>query len=360
MLADRLAQQCLQRRRKLCARDRVDLGEAQDRLTRLRELPRIERERAVHLHDVVELPNALDKIDQLWDALGGEWITTRVVDDGLDVVLARAREIREELVVPGARLLVQRQRAHVARREAQVKERRAREQDQRDHWNEHDERPAHHGCRDGVPPSAPARVRLEEREAQRFEARAEEHQKRGQECEAIEHGARDDDGAREAHRRQERALIEEHPRQSDRDGDAREGHRAAGGGHRDPDRVLGGATPAELLTEAARDEERVIDRDAQADERHDVLRVHRDVRDVREKEHARDPAHHRERADAERHERGDDRAEDEDKKDERERQGNDLSATEVVLQHRVEAVVDREDAGGLHAELVRRHLRAQI
>ena len=120
------------------------------------------------------------------------------------------------------------------------------------------------------------------------------------------------------------------------------------------------AAARELLAEAARHEQRVVDRDAESDERDDVLRVDRDAGDLREQEHAGDAAHDREQSGAERDQRRDDRAEHEEQEDQRERQRDDLRALEIGEEHLVEAVVDREDAGRLHAELVGRDLRAEL
>ena len=237
---------------------------------------------------------------------------------------------------------------------------RSREQDERDHRDEHDERPRHDRHRDGVPPAATARVGSQERQPSHLELRPEEREQRGKEGKPVEDRARDDDRARESHRRQERALVEQHPGEADRDGDAGERHGTARGRHRDRDRLARVARAQKLLAEAARDEKRIVDGHTEADERHDVLRVHRHVRDVREQVHARDAAHHRKRADAERDERRDERPEHEDQEDERERERDDLGALQVREEYGVEAIVDREHAGGLDLERVALDLGAQL
>ena len=246
-----------------------------------------------------------------------------------------------------------RERGDVVVREAQMKERRAQQEDERDDRDEHEKRPAHDRCRDRVPPSGARRVRLEDRNAPAPEVASEYGEKRGQERQAVEHRARDDDRARDAHRREERPLIEEHPGDTDRDGEAGERDRASGRRHRDGQRVVAAPTAPHLLAESVRDEERVVDRDAQADERHHVQGVDGHVGHARDEEHPGDAADDREHTDTERYESGDDRAEDDEKQDEREREGDGLGAAKVLLQDLVEPAVDREHARGLDLQRVR-------
>jgi len=109
-----------------------------------------------------------------------------------------------------------------------------------------------------------------------------------------------------------------------------------------------------------RDEKRVVDRDAEADERHDVQRIDGLRRDARYEEHPGDPADDREDADAERYKRGDDRTEDDEQEHERDRKRKRLGAAEVLLEDRVESIVDREEPGGLNTQGVGSHLCAQL
>src|SRR5206468_6398471 len=102
-------------------------------------------------------------------------------------------------------------------------------------------------------------------EPEAVHAWSEEREHRWQEREAIEDGDRDDERARVAHRSEERALVEEHPRESDRDGEPGERDRPARGRHGARDRVVDREAARELLAEAIDDEQRVVDRDAEAD-----------------------------------------------------------------------------------------------
>src|SRR5207247_159054 len=173
------------------------------------------RERALDLNDAGKLDESRAELLQLWHACSIEWTATRVRDDHLNVVLTRAGEVVEQLVVRGARLLVRRQRSDVAGRETQVQERRPREQDERDDRDEHGERTAHHRRSDGVPPAPAALIRLEDRDSQTVDARSKQSEERGKEGETVEDRARHHDRAGEAHGRQERAFVEEHPRKTD-------------------------------------------------------------------------------------------------------------------------------------------------
>src|SRR5437868_15195807 len=104
-----------------------------------------------------------------------------------------------------------------------MKERRTEHQDERDHRYEDDQRTPHDRRRDGVPPTGPGGVRLKDRDTAASEVAADDREERGQEREPVKDRARDDDRSRNAHRRQERSLEKEHPGQTDRSGQPREG-----------------------------------------------------------------------------------------------------------------------------------------
>src|SRR5207253_656487 len=118
--------------------------------------------------------------------------------------------------------------------------------------------------------------------------------------------------------------------------------------------------PAHLLAETVRDEERVVDRDAETDERHNVQGIDGYVGDARDEEHPGDPADDRKHPHTERHESRDDRSEHDKKEDQRERQRDGLGPTEILLENRVESVVDREKAGSLDAQGVGPHLGTEL
>ena len=156
---------------------------------------------------------------------------------------------------------------------------------------------SHHRCRDAMPEAAAAAA--DQRQPQRLDSRAEQREHGRQEREPVQHRDRDDDRPGQPERGQERALVEEHPRQSDRDRQAGERDRATGGRERARQRLLRADASAQLLAEPAGDEERVVDRDAESDEGDDVERVLRDVGDARQQEDATKPTDDRQHADAE-------------------------------------------------------------
>ena len=65
---------------------------------------------------------------------------------------------------------------------------------------------------------------------------------------------------------------DDHREQADRDGRARDDHRAAGVGHRLDERRLDVCALAQLVAEAEDHQQRVVDRDPEADERDQELR----------------------------------------------------------------------------------------
>ena len=218
--AHRLRQECLDLRRQLRPWLRIEGGVVR------RLQARIEGHRTVHPLHVRHLGDALRELGQRRNAVGCEWIATRVVHDDADVRDVRAREVGAELVVRGARFLFRRQHRDVARRQAEPQERRSRQKDERDDRQQDDDRSAHDRGRDRVPPTAPACVRLEDRHAKPVDVRPEDREERGEEREPVEDRARDDDRSRDAHRGQERPLVEEHPGETDGDGEPGEGDRA--------------------------------------------------------------------------------------------------------------------------------------
>ncbi len=93
----------------------------------------------------------------------------------------------------------------------------------------------------------------------------------------------------------------------------------------------GTSRPAcELLAEAVDDEQRVVDRDAESDQRHDVGREHRDVGDVGEREHDRQHDRDHEQRQQQRHDAGDEAAEHDDEHDQRQRARDQLGAHQVA------------------------------
>ena len=166
-------------------------------------------------------------------------------------------------------------------------------------------------------PHAVERAQPRQRQAARVDAGPERDQQRREEGEGGEYGEPDDDGAADAHRRQERSLEEEQGAQSDGDCEAREDDRVSGRVERGDQRVVPARTPLELVPVATDDEQRVVDRHAEADQRGHVDRVHGDVDHVGERGDGRHAGDHGERADADRQRRCGHRAEDGDQHQQR-------------------------------------------
>ena len=188
------------------------------------------------------------------------------------------------------------------------------------------------------------------RQAQPVDPRAKHRQQRRQEGEAVDDGNPDDDRSRSTHRGQEGALEEQHRGQPDGHRDSGEGDGAACRGHRDRERLFAGFACGELVAEPADDEQRVVDRDGEADERDDVDRVLRHVGEAPEEERAAHAADDREHADAQRQQCGDDGREDQNEHEQRDGQGHHLAALNVRLERGVERVVERHLPRGDHRQ----------
>ena len=179
---------------------------------------------------------------------------------------------------------------------------------------------------------------------------SEDREHRGQQRDRVQHGDGDDDRAGDAHRHQCGAGVEEQAGEADRDGEAAEHDRAPRGGHGGAERVLDAVPRAELFAEPRDDEQRIVDRDPEPDQRHDVHRVRRDIDDVRERERRAHAAEHREDADAEAQQRGDAGGEDDDEQDQCEWERHHLGPAQVAREIRVEVVGERDVTGRGDAE----------
>ena len=107
-----------------------------------------------------------------------------------------------------------------------------------------------------------------------------------------------DQHAAVAHRAQERQRQRDQREQADRDGDAAEHDRAAGGLHRPLHRLVAAAAVRALLAPARDDDQRVVDRHAEPDQRDQELDDRRDGGQLGQPEqqqegrHDRDDRHH--------------------------------------------------------------------
>ena len=163
----------------------------------------------------------------------------------------------------------------------------------------------------------PLATRRRGQQADAVDARPERRQQRGQERDRRHHRDRRDQHPADPDRADERQRQHDHREQSDRDRRAGDDHRAAGVRHRLNERGLDVAAVAELVAEAEDHQQRVVDRDAEPDERDQELDDDRDVREVGEHPDEREGVEDRRDRDRDRHQHRRQRAEDEEEDDER-------------------------------------------
>ena len=224
---------------------------------------------------------------------------------------------------------MRRQHVHVAVGKPQLQERRRRDDKERHSRDEHHDRALHDPVGETGPKTPAAGCAPEPRYPQAVHAWADDRQHRGEECERVEDGDSDDDRAGRAHRRHEGALEEQHRRQADGDRQTGERDRAARGRHRGREGALATLAAGELVAEPVDDEQRIVDRDAESDQRDDVERVLRYVGEAVQEERAADAADDRQDAHAQGQAGSDDRREDQDEKDEGDGKRDVLGALKV-------------------------------
>ena len=129
-----------------------------------------------------------------------------------------------------------------------------------------------------------------------MDLRPEHGEERGEERQREHDRERDHDGAPHPHGPEKRAPEEHEPTEPCSHREAREAHDASRAFERTRERLRIVVPGRDLFAVAAQGEERIVDGDAEPDERADVDRVLRDVDDVREPEHHGDPADDGQRA----------------------------------------------------------------
>ena len=162
--------------------------------------------------------------------------------------------------------------------------------------------PAHDRLGDARPDAALAvGAQADQRHAQPQQAAAEDRQQRGQQRQRR--GDRDerDEQPADAHRADERQRDQHQAGEPDRDRRAREEHGVAGRAHRRAQRLRRVRAAEQLLAEAVDDEQRVVDRDRDADQRDEVRHVDRRRREPCNPVHDPQRAGDRARREDERH-----------------------------------------------------------
>ena len=244
-------------------------------------------------------------------------------------------------------------------------EERAGDREQRGDRDDHDQhRAAHHRVGQGRPTAAVGGGQgtvAAPGQAAGVNAASQQAQHGRQDRQRSQH--RDDHGGDTAvpHRAEEGLREDQQAGHRSGHGQAGEEHGAAGGGHGPADRDGGGVGLVErlqrqLLTEAADDEERVVDGQADAQQRDHVDREDRDLGELRDHPDHREGAEHRDDTDHGRHQGGDRGAEDQQREQDDDRQRDELGALEVVGGDLVDVVVDGVRPGdrGLQAAGLRR------
>ena len=198
----------------------------------------------------------------------------------------------------------------------------------------------------GRPVPRPEPEALEEAaEAQRIDARSEHPEDGRQERQRIEHRAEDDERPADADRVEGGRLHEQEAGQAD--GDREPGERHGLAARRDGllDRLADGPPAGELLAEAAHDEERVVDRQGEAEHRRDVQDVDAHLDPLGDEVDEPEGSGDRQAGDDQRHPGRDHRREHRDEDEQRQRRGDDLGALEVLLRFRRLVAADRPIPG---------------
>ena len=174
----------------------------------------------------------------------------------------------------------------------------------------------------------------------------EEH---GQERHRRQHGHERNQKAREPEAAHERQRHEQHQREADGDGGTAEHDRATRCLHRPRDGLFAAAPGPMLLAIAVDHEQRVVDRDPEPDQHHEVREIGRQLHEVRED--PEEPERDRDRRCREQQGKQErERAEDEDQDRHRDRNRDvELADLEVVGKDGVEVVLDRRLAGDVGA-----------
>ncbi len=236
-----------------------------------------------------------------------------------------------------------------------MEERRAEQEQDRQRRQQHRDRAAH----DPAGEARPGTVRIvdghDPPDCQRIDPGADDREDRRQQRHRRDHGEEDDDRAGDADGPQDHELEQDEPDQTQQHGQAGEEHRPPGrrdgrhDGVRDPVGLV--RRPGrELLAEAARHQQRVVDTEAKPQERREVededahRRHARDAEDRGERDDDRRPA------DDERNAGRHDRTEHEQERNRRQRQRDDLAPLEVRLRHVLDVAVERRPAGDLDAD----------
>ena len=273
VLADRLRERGLNHRRPRVGRhdgQRLILGPIDGR---------VERHEAIHSVHARLTSEAVSVIVKPVDPRRRERRTRAIVEDDDDAVRLLARELTPQDLLALSSLGAGRQYPDVARPEPDPAEGRTEQQEHGGHREQDLPRMGHdHGGQ--TSPEVLRRPTLARPEHRPRIYSGPQHCQQGrQECQAIDHGQGDHEGAAEPDGPEvpeaERVEAEEPHRHCE----AREEGRNARRPQR-PAQGVGDGALANFVPEAAHDEERVVDGDRQADHSHDVAGIDGDGADA--------------------------------------------------------------------------------
>ena len=182
-----------------------------------------------------------------------------------------------------------------------------------------------------LPILAPARPQAPDDLARLRHAVAEQRDQRRQQRDRGQHGDRDDDDRPDRHRVSDLRVDQEQPGERDDDGHAGEHDGHPGRAHGRRARLPGVAAGPQLLAVAGEDEQRVVDRDADAEHRGHVRDEDRHLHRLREQVDDRARDRHGRDAERQRQRGGGQRAEDDEQDQQHDRQADELGLLEVAL-----------------------------
>ena len=278
-------------------------------------------------------------------------------DDGSDLATL---EFSLQQLRATARLRPRRERGSIARGEPEMQEGGAQEKQERRHGHEHPPWMGHDEGGEAMPESGSSihAGGTEAGERQSIHAGAQQGEGGREKGQPIHDREDDDQGAREPQRADIPQPEHEHAEETDGHRHPREENGPPGGGHGHGEGI-GHRAASNFLPEAAHDEERVVDGDAEADHGHDVRRVGRHRHVASEDLRSRDAPRHGEQPHPERKESGHHRAESEKKEERHHGQDDHLGPVKIALGHLHEIVVEDEAARRHHVERARRHQAPQ-
>ena len=255
----------------------------------------------------------------------------------------------------GARRQLGRQDARVRRVETNVQEWVPEEQEEGERRDEHPHRVAHDPAREPRPRPFGSGPRRDAPDGHPIEVLAEHRQQRRQEGQCGEDGEADDDRPREPDRAQDHELEEHQPEQAQQHRQPAEEHGPPARRDRDPDglahpvrlvrRALG-----ELFPESTGEQQRIVDTEAEPEQRREVEDEDAHRGDLRDEEDRPERDQHAGAAHDQRYARRDDRPEHDEKRQRGQRQRDDLAALEVPLADALDIAVEGGTTGELDGQ----------